>query len=61
MGIITLLEIGPRSKIYWISGEGCLLFVSGPLSGGCSDLEIREGGSDFPIIVHKHAAVEVEI
>ena len=61
MGIITLLEIGPGSKIYWVGGECCLLFVSGPLSGGRSDLEIREGGSDFPIIVHKHAAIEVEI
>ena len=61
MGVVTLLEIGPGSKIDWISSECCLLFVSGPLSGGCSDLEIHEGGSDFSIIIRKHAAVEVEI
>ena len=61
MGIVTLLESGPCSKIYWIGGECCLLFVSGPLSGGRSNLEICEGGSDLSIIVRKHAAIEVEI
>ena len=61
MGVVTLLERGPGSKIYWIGGECCFLFVSGLLSSGRSNLEIREGGSDLPVIVRKHAAIEVEI
>ena len=61
MGVILFLEIAPGSKIDWNGSQCCLLLISGPLSGGRSNFEIREGGSDLPIIVHKHAAVEVEI
>ena len=61
MGIIILLKIAPGSKVDWIGGQRCFLLVSGPLSGRHSNLEIREGGSNFSIIVRKHAAVEIKI
>jgi hypothetical protein len=61
VGFVTLLESGPRPKIYWVGSKCCFLFVSGPFSGRRSDLEVREGSSNFPVIVRKHAAIEVEI
>ena len=55
------MKLRQDPKSIGLAVNAVFLLVSGPLSGRRSNLEIREGGSNFSIIICKHAAVEIKI
>ena len=55
------LEIHPRSEGDRVGIEGSRLPIFGPLASWGSDLEVRQGGRDFLVIIGIQAGIQVEV
>ena len=52
------LEIGLGAICDWSGSQGGGKAVAGPISGGCSHLEVRESGCDFLSLIDIDCVIE---